>query len=244
MREVFDRELTVTLSMTDASGRISYADAFRLFIDAAAAHAEELGLGLYDMRAKDLFWLAVKTRVHFGERPRIGSRFILRTWPEAADKIRGNRSYQIIADGKPVVWGKTEWAILNTGTNRLVPMRGIYPPSLTFTKESASPEPFSRIDPENAVEYARYTVRSTDIDVGKHMNNVAYVRAVLGSFSSEELEALDPASIEVLYKTSCFEGEELVFSRESSAGGTDIAVTKNGEPAVMMRIKSGNAEAE
>ena len=236
IREIFERELTVTLSMTDASGRMSYADAFRLFMDAAADHAEELGLGLDSMRAKNLFWLTAKTRVHFEERPYLGSRFTLRTWPEAADKIRGNRSYQIAVNGSPVIRGKTEWAILNTETNRLVPMRGVYPPALTFTTASASPEPFSRIETENAVEYARYTVRSTDIDVGRHMNNVAYVKAVLGSFSSDELNALSPASVEVLFKASCFEWDELVFSRREELDHLDVIVSKNGDPAVIMRI--------
>ena len=42
-----------------------------------------------------------------------------------------------------------------------------------------------------------YTVRPTDIDFGRHMNNVAYVRVLLDCFSAAELASGRIASMEV-----------------------------------------------
>ncbi len=238
MQELFTRTVEVGPGAADASGRLGYADTFGFFQDAAASHAELIGVGFADMAKKGRFWLTVKTHVSFFDRPPIMSRAELSTWPEAPGRMRGNRSYLLTRDGAVCAAGKTEWAVIDTASKKLVPMQDVYPKELAFTRPSACVEPFARIDADfSAVEpYARYTVRSTDIDVGGHMNNTAYVRAVMGTLSTGEITALDISAIDVIFRSQCFEGDELTFRRVKGEGCLSIEVSRGGEAVLLVGI--------
>ena len=73
---------------------------------------------------------------------------------------------------------------------------------------------------EDADLFSHYTVRSTDIDLGHHMNNVAYVRLLLDCFSAKELASGNIQSVELHYSTPCFEGEALTVYKKSLDDGT------------------------
>ena len=205
MEDVFERETDVPSSMCDHSGRLGLVDTFNLFMDLATVHALEMGCGWRQMMPKGLFWLTVKTKIVFGERPLMGDAVTLRTWPEAPDKMRCVRDYQLDWRGRTVISGKTEWAVFNLKTQRLVPVGEVYPEGLAFGREPACPAPFVRVvdDFEGIEPFAQYTVRSTDIDLGGHMNNVAYVRAVLGGFSVAEQQAMDIREIDAIFRPQC-----------------------------------------
>lgn len=114
MMEKYEMRRQIGPSICDASGKLSHAEAFGLFMDIASFHAEQIGVGLGAMAQKDLFWLTVKTQVNFIRRPRMLQNVTLETWPEQPDKMRGNRSYIMRCGEDTVLTGKTEWAVIST----------------------------------------------------------------------------------------------------------------------------------
>ena len=237
MEAVLERTLEIGPSICDASGKLSRQDAFGVFMDIATAHATRLGVGPDEMFARDLFWLTVKTKLIFHSRPRMGQSVLVRTWPEKPERVRCVRSYEMMSDGKTLIAGKTEWAVMNVKTGRIVSLEGLFPEELCFPERSACEEPFAVIAPDFATEeeYASYHVRSTDIDLGGHMNNVAYIRAVLGSFSSAELKQ-PVREMDAIFRTPCFEGELLGFRRKRTKSGWDICTAKDGNAALFLRM--------
>jgi acyl-ACP thioesterase len=163
----------------------------------------------------------------------------LSTWPEAPGRLRTERDYLLEGDGAVLAAGKTEWAVLDQNTGRLVPAARVYPPDLAFYAGAVWEEPYSRLPDEAMEEYARYTVRSTDTDVGQHMNNVAYVRALAGTFTGEEWKKLDPREVEIAYRTPCHEGDILIWQRKTGEDGSLAlrAALGDGTTAVLARIK-------
>ena len=131
-RMIYEQELIIAPSITDADGKLGYANAFGVCMDIAAIHAESLGLGLYDLSRRNLFWITVKTQLRFLERPQMMERVLVRTWPEQPGKLRGNRSYQILRGDSILISGKTEWAVMNTKTGQLSPMVDVYPVDMIF----------------------------------------------------------------------------------------------------------------
>lgn len=226
-------------SICDFEGKLSYAEAFGLFMDIATTHAEMLGIGLGAMAKKDLFWLTVKTQVNFIRRPAMLQNVSLQTYPEKPDKMRGNRSYILGSAGEVLMTGKTEWAVINTQTHKLVPLDGIYPEELNFDTAPACMEPFARIPDhfEGIEPYAEYRVRSTDIDVGGHMNNTAYARAVMGTFSVAELKSMNINRMDIIFRSSCYEGERLDFRQKQTETGLDIRVSRGEETVLLVRIQ-------
>lgn len=239
MRERLEYDVKIAPSLCDHSGKLGIPEAFSLFQDIASTHAESLGLGYHDLLKRDLYWLTVKTKIIIGRRPSLSDTVTVRTWPEAPGKLRCNRSYELDCGGETVITGRTEWAIINFRDNSLFRVSDFYPADLVLQKNPVFQEPFARI-PEVFGEfepYYEYTVSSTDIDVGAHMNNVAYIRAIAGSFSCEEWDELPKRNIELQYRSPCFEGDRLVFSKHSSENGLDIRIAKGDTTLLLARMQ-------
>ena len=238
MQNFYERDLTILPSMCDATAKLGIPNAFALFMDLATEHAEILGVGMNGLMKQGLFWLTVRTRIRFSDRPAMTEKVRLRTWPEAPERSRCNRDYAILRGDEIIVSGKTEWMIMNLKTNRLHPVDGVFPADMVPLEDRVLPEPFVRLtdDFEGAAHLGRYTVRSTDIDLGGHMNNAAYVRVIAGAFSSAQWQALNVREMEVAFRSPCFEGDTLDIQRRDSDAGTDIRLARDGKTIVLARI--------
>ena len=235
-------EMTILPSICDLEMKLSLADVFGQFMDIAAAHAQQLGVGADAMFARGLFWLTVKTKVHILRRPRMLETVTLSTRPIAPDKVRSIREYRMEQGGELLIEGKTEWTVIETASGRIHPMADVFPAGVELAAAPRYEAPFCRINPDfsDAERLGSCRVRSTDIDLGGHMNNVAYLRAVLGLLDSKALKALPQREIDVIFRAPCFEGEELTVLRRITDTGWALCVRKpDGSPAVLIRAGAG-----
>ena len=238
MEARLSQSITILPSVCDAQMKLSIPDLFARFMDIATLHAEELGVGADAMFARGLFWLTVKTKVHILRRPRMLETVTLSTRPLVPERVKAIREYRLEQAGELLAEGKTEWAVIDTGSGRLCPMAGIFPAELELASEAAYPAPFARIKPDfsGADTLGSYSVRSTDIDLGGHMNNVAYLRAVLGVLPGEALKNFPQGEIEIVFRTPCFEGDALTVKRRETESGWELAALKeDGSPAVFLK---------
>ena len=238
MQPIFEQNILIPPSACDYSGRLGYAGAFAVLMDLATEHAEHLGIGLAAMKAKNRFWVTVRTKIIFHERPAVSEAVRLITWPEKPGAVRCNRSYEIRRGDKLLIAGRTEWAVMNTEANAIAPAADLFPADLDYVSGSSVSEPFVRIPArfDGTEPFASYTVRSTDIDLGGHMNNAAYPRALFGAFSAKELEAMQARSIDLIFRAPCYEGEKLDFYKKESEGVTDLRIARGDETVLLARI--------
>ncbi|MBQ1284945.1 MAG: hypothetical protein IIY19_00700 [Lachnospiraceae bacterium] len=236
----YDMPWTILPSVTDSSGKLSIPDCFSLFMDAAAVHAPMLKCGTEDLAKQGLFWLTVRSKIKIIRRPRMMEEVVLSTWPEEPQETRCNRDYSITKDGEPLVLGKTLWAVLNIKTNRLHKVDVLYPEGFKAVDDLAIPEPFTQFDKDfQGEEFAAYTVRSTDIDFGGHMNNIAYIRAIESLFLAKEWQDMQISEMEIHYKTACYEGDVLTFQKKAAGDSLQLAAfLPNGKVAVYASLKS------
>jgi acyl-ACP thioesterase len=168
----------------------------------------------------------------------MGQKVIVSTWPQAPGGLRCNRSYLISDEkGNVLVRGKTEWAMMDVRRQTLVDVGEVYPEGLQFDRPESIAEDFERISPEVWADAGEYVVRSTDIDVGGHMNNVAYVRALMGSLSSEEIRQLNIHSLEVVFREPCYEKDRLQLQKSSHDQLTDFRLLREGRTALLARMR-------
>lgn len=233
------KQVPVSLSMCDNTGKLAIPHIFTLFMDLAAEHGDAIGLGMGTLSQKGLFWLTVKTKVRIHRRPELLKTLTAVTWPEAPGRIRCDRSYELTHDGECIASGKTEWAMLEVETGRLARIADSYPSALQHCERTACDGAYARIPDDFSAcpEIGRYTVRSTDIDLGRHMNNAAYVHAIFGAFSCSELAGMSIREVDVLFRTPCYEGDLLSIRRRETADGPEIGVLReDGTTAVAAKI--------
>ena len=241
MQSVYTQPVTILPSLCDFEGKLSVPSAFALFMDAATAHAELLGIGMNDMLPRGLFWLTVRAKVRFYRRPAMTEAVTLRTWPETPERSRCNRDYAIEQGGEVLAEGRTEWMVMNMKNHRLVPTDTVFPQSLEIDPRRVLAEPFLRLEEDfsDSVDMGTFTVRSTDIDVGGHMNNAAYIRALAGAFTSEEWRAMNVRELEASYRSPCFEGDTLTLRRRDEGGQVFLRLAREEKTILLARIIIG-----
>jgi len=241
MKNYLEKELYVTPSLCDASSRLSIQSIFVLFQDAASEHAEQLGIGGNVMAKKGLFWLTVRTRVRMHDYPALMAQIRLKTWlgAFAPGDLRTYRYYTIHCGETLVAEGRTEWTVLRLADQGMARIRDVGFPDITVLEDVVCTEPFSRfrVEFEEDCPLFAHTVRSTDVDMGQHMNNTAYVRALLDTFSVEELKSMRPAELEICYKQACYGGEQLTILRKETENGWIFSVRHaDGKVAAMANL--------
>lgn len=228
---------SVLPSECDASGRISYPDVFKLFMDIASLHAEDLQVGSSYSRQYNRFWLTVRSRVRFLKRPYLLQAGEVSTRIQPSRDKRCDREYSLNVNGKVCAYGVTEWAMMDLNTRQLVDLSNVYPEGLDCNYEPYFSDGYHEFSEEFNEEYQEYTVRSTDIDFGGHMNNIAYVRMIFSLYSVRDIVALPISEIETVYPSSALENEVLKIHTLKKEGEIlHKAVRPNGKTAFLMRI--------
>lgn len=231
-------DYTVPISFCDHNAKLSFMGIFNIFMDLATEHAALLKVSNKDL--DNCFWVAAKTKIRCTNRPAMRDKLTASTWPQAPGNIRCNRFCTLEDESGIIAEGKTEWTIIDCDTCRPMKTKNIYPEGLVHLEDEVCPEPFIRIgtDFADCEVISKHRIVSADIDLSKHMNNVAYIRAVMSAFTCEELDDMNISEIEIAYRAQCFEGEELTICKRPCDEGLDIGVLKSdGTAAAVLRIK-------
>lgn len=236
------QEFLVPLSLCDDTSKLSVYAMFTLFMDIATVHAGELKLGADDL-GENLFWITTRTKVVINRRPKMSEKITLSTWPQKAIRVRANRDYTISDDDGVMISARSEWTVVDVSTGKLQRLDDLYPADFEFCTEQAITEPFARVsaDFSDGEEIAKYTVKSTDIDLVGHMNNSAYIRAFMGLFSCEYHADNPIKEIEISYKAQSYEGETLTIKKRSVDNAYEYAMIKEDSTiaAVLRVVRNG-----
>ena len=237
MNLIYTKTVTILPSQVDAWGRLSPAHTFDLFMDTATEAAGAMGVGWNFLIDLGMFWITVKARVRFIDPPRLLETVQVVTWPEAPGEMRCNRHYEIRRGSEVLARGMTEWAIVSVQTGKPQPLKDILPPDLEYP-EAGDTEPFPMIGGDFAAPpFATHAVTATDIDMARHMNNVAYVRAIMNGFTLKAWKALNVKQMDVIFLTSAHEGDALSLFQRREGNLLDIrGVLPNGRVSVLARL--------
>ena len=235
----YKEKVRILPSMCDSKSRLSIPAAFDLFQNMATLHADHFDIGPEGMNRRNYFWIISKTAMHFYRMPVMMDDVTAKTWIQPADRAKCERDFALLSGDDPLLVCRSIWAVMSHDTGRLVPMAGLYPDYLEFNEPAPEIE-FSKIkkDFDGDEKIGEYTIRSIDMDLGGHMNNVNYVRAMLGCFTCAEIEEMDIKEIDMQFQLQCYEGETITFlKRDSDTAKMEIgAINGEGKTAFMAAI--------
>lgn len=239
MENTYQHKYIVLPSMTDHRARMSLEAMMNIFMDVATVHASLLGVGAGNILQRGLFWLTTKTMVHVKHYPKLMDEITVTTWPLKAEGLRCYRDYTISLNDEVIVTGKSQWAVWNALTNSLHPLEDVFPADLVFSEEDCCPQDFSIIDKDfsAALTIGSHTVKSGDIDLGGHNNNVAYVHGLFNCFTTKQLNEMKIRHLEINFLNQSFEGEKLTYLMKENENGKDIeAIKEDGRIAILAKI--------
>lgn len=235
----FITNISVLPSNCDFQRRLGIYETFRIFMDIANEHEKRLSAGQTALMDKGLFWLTVKTRIKFNRRPFMDSVMKAETWPYKVGSFLSDRCYRLSDENGIIAEGITQWAILDIKDGNLSCISDMFADRMELSEDRLSFSDFPRINVCKNMDNVKktYTVSSSDIDMGLHMNNTAYIRAMLGLFSVKELKEMEIKDVTVIFKKSAHEGDVLSMPvvRTDSIIDTGLYFS-DGSPAVLARI--------
>lgn len=207
-------------SMCDQNSVMSIPAILDMFQDMAGIHADSVGIGALELEEKGLFWIVSKIRLKINRRPQVEEILDSVTWIQPPDRVSCERDWAMMQDGEQLAYVRSIWAALKRSDFRPGHMADFYPDS-DFSIAPPDNRPFTRMGKnfDGSELLGEYRIRSVDIDRGGHMNNVNYVRAMLGCFTCAQLEEMDIKELDMQFLLQCYEGDTIRFFRRPSKNG-------------------------
>jgi acyl-ACP thioesterase len=191
-------------------GRIRINALMQYLQEAAAGHAEQLGVGFGDLDQRGCLWVLVNLRVEVARTPRWGDPVIVTTWPSGSERLIASREFiGRDADGREFFRATSDWMILDRSSGRPKSLR-----RLDLGLPPAGPRvlatDLARLQPVEGYEkICTLRVPFSALDFNGHVNNTEYVRWALDAVHQRFPDLPEIRSVQITYTAEVFEGEEI-----------------------------------
>ena len=209
----------------DFNKRITMGHLGNHLLNAADFHAEARGFGMLYLSSISRSWVLSRLAVEMDEMPCAYDRFTVETWVESAMRYFTSRNFAVVnAAGKPIGYGRSVWAMIDTETRQPVNILEVNDGALSGYVDAEKACPIaksSRVKMSETAAFVREIATGySDIDVNGHVNSIKYIEHVLDLFplSFYETHRLRRFEIAYVVETRC--GEQLRFYREETEPDT------------------------
>lgn len=203
-------DLCVTENDFNEDGTVKLGSLLYFFQEAAAEHADEIGIGRDILLEKNVVWILAKMKVRVLKELEVGDGYYVMTYPRAVKSRFCPRDYYLYdSDDQLVVVGSAIWSLMDWTTRKVVRATDLDFGG-EFREDEAFPEGFEKIRSTEPVHVKDYTVAPDDIDANEHTNNCRYADMI--TIASD----ISPIREFVLQ-----------FSKETREGDTILLYTEN-----------------
>ncbi|MDA8139201.1 MAG: thioesterase [Desulfobacteraceae bacterium] len=226
-KPIWLEQFTIHTHEADANGLARLDSLFSCFQEAAGHHAIDLGVGRNHLERQGCFWVLSRCWMQIQQYPRLGQPITVRTWPRDVVRLFALRDVQFLSqEGELLGSGVSAWLILSQDKHRLM-RPGPIMKDVAPTQEP--PVAGDVLEKQAAVgnlsELRRFSVRYSDLDVNRHVNNAAYVRWILDSFNAERHDRSEIAAIRIDYLSETILGEHIdVLAQDLVSDGRQVIV--------------------
>ncbi|MHB8836775.1 MAG: acyl-[acyl-carrier-protein] thioesterase [Candidatus Methylomirabilia bacterium] len=211
--------------------------------DAAAEHASILRIGVQALHHRDLTWVLSRLRLTVDRYAGVGETVVVHTWPSTRGGLSSYREFELRDEaGEIVARATAAWVVIDLIRRRPVRIADVLPDYPLEPRRAIADDfpPLPR--PEQIEREVPFTVRQSDLDMNRHVNNAVYVGWALESAPDEVTETRRPVDIQVGYRAEALAGDT-VFARCAPEAGADpgrflheIIREKDGKELVRLRV--------
>ena len=203
----------------DFSGKTDIARIMAIFQQAVTEHTALLDADAPAVKRKlNAKWVITRVRFEIENRLSIGDNYTVSTWPLEAKMLRFGRSFIIEKDQKTVARAYTEWCLLDIDTDEVIRAKNLVMPIDNYLTDKVIAGSFSQRKEQMTKEDIVYTrtMRASDLDINRHVNNISYIKMALDCFDTDELVNLDIKSFEMYYISQCYEKDTITLYRKGN----------------------------
>ena len=241
MENKYKRKFFIGYSNCDRKISLSLLDSFYLIQDMMT---EYFGFFKSDniilKRENNAIWVLTKTKVHFNNLP---------VWRDVVEgtvfttnikPIRiGTETQFKDKDNNILFYANQETCAIDLDNRKIKKLSTVnYPKDLEII-EGINKEKYLKLNDEFTIDdkVSEQIVNSTDIDFSHHTNNVAYIRFILNSLSSEFLDNCKVTDFEIHYINETKEGQKLEIYRKLKDTDVEFLIKENDREIVRANLK-------
>lgn len=218
MLNIHTEKFIVNDTNLDFKMKLSVSELIRFLQITTFNHSNLIQLDHKTMQEKsNAFWVITKLKVKINKDVLSGSNLKVATWTQPLSTIRAIRDFKVKQKNSVIAIGKAEWCCLDFDTRKIRKLSSISYPDLEMKETSVNDIEFNNLYQEFNDKNCVYskTIRSSDIDVNNHTNNLKYNLMALDAFSTEELSKLVIKEYEIHFVNESKEGEIInVFKKK------------------------------
>jgi medium-chain acyl-[acyl-carrier-protein] hydrolase len=220
-KPVWIEEIRVKTYETDFQGRWKPSCLVQNLIQAASAHASNLGFDYPGMMERDRVWVLSRLKIRFFERPETDQKVVIKTWPKGIQqRLFFMRDFDLRGeDGRPLAAASFAWLLINPKIRRILAPAALGGSIPDNGGMAALDEPLEKIAmPEDLVEQISVEARYSALDLLGHVTSARYVDWICDCFPSEAYldRQLDWLRINFVNETR--PGERLSIATAAEAG--------------------------
>lgn len=232
-------EYPVQLNDISIDAKMRSWSIFNYLQDSAGRHADQLGLGLKQLRESDLSWVLSRIRVKMDSFPEYGDILRITTYPSGFDRLFAYRQFILSSAKDGTVFGKagSAWLTLNPNNYRPVSpakyLTGL--PQWEFEGDTFfQGESLGKL---SAADHALtmpvdHRISSTYIDYNRHLNNTYYALFTEDWLGEQSKAPVRMKEIQINFNQTTGFGEHLCCSGMTDSGyfyveGVHSGSTKN-----------------
>ncbi len=216
---LYKKDYKVEINHVDFNGDLKLSSLFTYFQNIAGLHSENLGMGRKTLSEQyGVIWVLVRMRVDIIKYPRWKDTITIETWPQKPDRIGFDRDFLVKDnEGNILIKGVSTWVVIDFETRKLMKSKSIYTGYPTIIEKRAIDCKLGNLKSKGKLEMVyKRTVRYSDIDINKHLNNAKYMDFIMDSFSLEEHKDFDIKSIEISYSNEALPDSTVTIYKDVS----------------------------
>ena len=204
--------------MLDFKEQMSFGEIVKLFQCTTFKHSNLLGLDHVSMLEKsNAFWVVSRIKIVIKKQVGLFDKLSATTWTHPIGMVKAVRDCVIKHKNSIFAKCTSEWCCLDYETRKIRKLNSIHYPKLEMLKLDNLNTQFELFNVEMSDNDYVYTkiVRTSDLDVNMHTNNLKYNQMIYDAFSSEELKSFDVVEYEIQFVNETKLGDDIaIFKRK------------------------------
>jgi acyl-ACP thioesterase len=197
---------------TDPQGRLQIPILCQLLQEAATAHAERLGVAVETLAKRGMAWVLSRLHLNLIRWPHGDEEIVVETWPEAMNRLMVERRFSIF-DGDDTRIGtvSTLWFVLDLTRRKPIRLPVEMAGRMDDYEIGSEPVRNSHLTiPDPADRELAFTVRRSDLDLARHVNNTSYVEWAVEAIPDDVWTTCHLADLDIQFVSECYQGHTVL----------------------------------
>lgn len=210
-RGIDKQQFKVASYHMDMKGLLSVHSIAALLQETAGNHAHKYGFGYHQMIEDGHIWVLTRLKLEINNLPEWNEELTIYTWIVNREKFFSRRDFRIENQkGEILINAASGWMLLDLNTKRPKLVEDLKMSIPILDQLFAIDTEFEKIETIDEPELNRqkYTVRYSDLDINKHINNAQYIRILLDALPFETINTKLIKSFEINYLSEATIGDE------------------------------------